>query len=184
MSYFRSMTIAFGRNVTEDGGDFHTISVDSDHDYDILESVIDTFLNASYDVLSVVIDGYDFEEDMWEHIGYASNIPGVFQALCQDAYSADDICAFLLENDAADADQWEDGIRFSVGSYEEFVKEYAEIFNRVYSESGKPFGQCTYVEAPAFPDYLVIDWEESAEAIAAADSASLVWFNDYLYYFG
>lgn len=178
------MTIAFAKDVTENGGDFHTITVDDTH-AGRLDDVMDTFERAGYEPVSVFIDGYDFQEDMWlKHIGYASNIVPLFNALCADSYSADAICAFITERDCADVEDWHDSIYFSGTDYESVVREWAEIGHKVYEETASDHYRSDYVSTDPFPSWMELDWEETLNNIAREESSSVVEFAGMVYYFG
>lgn len=184
MSKFCRMHIAFGKDVTESGGHFHNVTVDEDYDVYAVGSVVLALTNAGFDVMSVVVDGYDFIEEMWKHIKHSSSIQPFFEALASDIYSADIICAFILENNAADATEWTDTIYFHGEDHEAIAREWADIFHKVYEEVPVRFGETTYERVDVFPDWMEIDWEETAESIARDNQSSLVEFNGYYYYFG
>lgn len=183
MSAFRTMTITFARNVTEKGGDFHEITVDDTY-AGRLEHTLDAFENAGYEVVSVLIDGYDFSADMWEeHIGHASNVPLLFDALCADSYSADIICAFITVMDCADVENWADSIYISGIDHETVVRGWAYVFNKMYSNVSKAFRE-EYAETDPFPSWMAIDWEGTLDNIASENSSSVVEFFGTVYYFG
>ena len=54
------------------------------HDSYILGDVMIRFADAGYELVSVVIDGWDFTEDMYKHVKWLSNIVPLFEALCDD----------------------------------------------------------------------------------------------------
>lgn len=179
MSMFRSMTITVARNVTEEGGDFHEIKVDDTH-AGRLEYALCAFESAGYEIVSVFIDGYDFQEDMWlKRIGYASNVVPLFDALCADSYQAGIICAFITERDCADVENWRESIYISGKDHESVVREWASMFHKVYRNNY--FG---YVQTDAFPSWIEMDWEETLNNIAREESSSVVEFAGMIYYFG
>lgn len=184
MSEFRSMTITVARNVTENGGDFHEITVDDTH-AGRLDDVLYAFERAGYEPVSVFIDGYDFQEDMWtKHIGFASNIVPLFDALCAESYSADIICAFITERDCADVEHWYDSIYISGTDHESVVREWADTFYKVYEEKEGQYYQSDYVSVDPFPSWMEMDWEETLNNIARENSSSVVEFAGMVYYFG
>jgi len=186
MSEFRGMTITFARNVTENGGDFHEITVDDIHAYR-LNDVVFAFSDAGYEIVSVMIDGYDFQEDMFvKHIGsYNANsdVIALFDALCEDVYAADTICAFITVRACADVDNWQDTVNFSGMTYADVVCQWVASFHKVYSEQVDRYNTF-YEETDPFPRWMEIDWEATLQNIAREYSASVVEFNGMVYYFG
>lgn len=184
MSEFRSMTITVARNITENGADIHEIKVDDTH-AGRLEYALSAFESAGYEIVSVFIDGYDFQEDMWlKHIGHASNVVPLFDALCADSYSADIICAFITERDCADVETWHESIYFSGTDHESVVREWAQSFHKVYRETATDYYSSEYVETEMFPSWIEMDWEATLNNIAREESSSVVEFAGMVYYFG
>lgn len=186
MSEFRSMSITVGKELTDTGGRFHEITVEDHHDSYILGEVMIRFADAGYELVSVVIDGWDFTEDMYKHVKWLSNIVPLFDALCDDIHQADTICAWLIENDCAYVANWDDHVCVSGTSYEAVVREWTEIFYKVYERvvSRFYFEDLTYTETDPFPDWMEIDWEETLHKIARENSSSVVEFNDMIFFFG
>lgn len=184
MSYFTDMTVAAGKfDINSESWHFHTITVDDDHDADNVAYVIERFVSSGYEILSVVIRTSSEEVDMWKHIGYASNIAPVHEVLSANKWDAESILAYLTVNDAADVDEWEDGTRISGCTHEELVSEWVEVYAPTVYELTGPYYSKNYAEAAKIPDFLVVDWEETAEYIARENGLSLVDYNGTLYYF-
>lgn len=179
MSEFRSMTIVAMR-----GNDFRTVVLEDHHDVSVVERVQGAADIAGYEIVSVVVDGWDFEEEMWPHIDHASNIPAFFEAVKNDPHNVDVICAWLTVNDAADVENWEDSIHLSGQDSEAVVREWASIFHKVYEETGSLGYSSEYVKTDPFPSWMEIDWEETLEGIARDNSSSVVEFHGLTYYFG
>lgn len=178
------MTITVAKNVTENGGHFHEICVDDVHAGRLQDS-LSAFETAGFEIVSVFIDGYDFQEDMWlKHIGHASNVVPLFDALCADSRSADIICAFITERDCADVESWHESIYLSGTDHESVVREWAEVFHKVYQETATDYYSSEYAETDAFPSWLELDWEATLNNIAREESSSVVEFSGMVYYFG
>lgn len=186
MSMFCRMHITVGKELTDTGGRFHEITVEDHHDSSTLGEVMDCFDEAGYELVSVVIDGWDFTEDMYKHVKWLSNIVPLFEALCDDLYQADMICAWLIENDCADVANWADHVCVSGTSYEDVVRDWVGIFHKVYEQvpSRNYYGEPVYVETDPFPNWMEIDWEETLHQIARENSSSVVEFNDMIFFFG
>lgn len=183
MSEFRSMTITFAKDVSENGGRFHEITVDTDH-ADRLEYVMAALEGANWVVVSVLIDGYDFSEEMWsKHIGHASNIVPLFNALCVDPYQADTICAFITVRDCADVEKWQESIYLSGTDHEWVVREWTDNFYGVYQEVSKAYHE-EYARVDPFPSWMSVDWEDTLNRLAREESSDVVEFNGMIYYFG
>lgn len=190
MSSFSSLTIAFVRNVdadNPDAGDIHTISVDADHDPDTLFDVVERLTGAGYDYVSVWLDTAMFAFEIRQHIPEHTDIVPVFEAFKNDPHDADNIAAFLIAEGCGDIDSWEDRIWVTGITYEEVVTEWAEIFEKRFEETSKRsrygVSETAYVSTAAIPDYLVIDWKETAEYIAREESNNLVEMCDMIYMF-
>lgn len=180
MSEFRSMTVAVERN-----GEFHTLTLEDGHDFGTVERLETIADMAGWEVVSVVVDGWDFTEEMWPHIDHMSNIPMLFETLCNNPYQADIICAWLTVNDCADVDSWEDASYFYGQDSETIVREWADAYYRVYEEtSGRYAFSSEFVKADPFPDWLEIDWDETLSNIARENGSDVVEFNGMTYYFG
>lgn len=181
MSEFRSMAVTIQRG----NEDFHTLTLEDGHDFGTVER-LEVFANErGWEVLSVVIDGWDFTEEMWPHIAHMSNIPALFETLCNDSYSVDDICAWLTVNDCADVADWYGSIRYSGLDAESIVRAWTEDFHTVYEETpGRYAFSSEFVRAEPFPSWLEIDWDETLYNIAKYESAEVVEFNGMTYYFG
>jgi hypothetical protein len=179
MSEFRTMAVTVQR-----GEDFHTITLDDTHDVSIVERLENLANSREWEIVSVVIDGWDFTEEMWPHIGHMSNIPLLFQALCDDPYQADVICAFITVNDCADVDTWEDCIYLSGTDHEEVCREWAEAFYKVHEQVATRYYEAVYAPTDPFPSWMELDWRETLDNIASEESSSVVEMFDMVYYFG
>jgi len=184
MSEFRSMTITVAKDVTENGGYFHEITVEDGHNSDTLLNVLNACDDRGYEIVSVFIDGYDFIEEMWHKIGHISNLVLLFETLCNDIQQAGVICAFIQENDCADVDSWHEHIYIEGMTHEQIVREWVEVFHKIYRENSKSYYESDYVETETFPSWMVIDWEETLKEIAEQESSSVVAFAGNLYFFG
>lgn len=162
----------------------HTIELDDTHDASQVEMLFDRLDMAQYELISLVVEGYDFTEEMVKHVYHLSNVPIFFTALCNDSYSADIICAFVTERDCADVENWADVVYFSGLTCESIVREWAEIFHKVYEPVKQSFYESDYVEAPSIPEWATMDWEDTLDTIARDNNSSVVHFGGMVYYFG
>lgn len=185
MSEFKSMTIVVGRDLPRfniRGGHYHTITVDQDHDAMILADVIDRFDRAGYELLSVIVDGYDFAEEMVKHVRYMSNVPLFFEALQNDKYQADVICAFITVDDCADVESWHDRIIFYGPDYESVVLEWSDTFDKVYQRHSNGFYDAFYTETSRIPSWASVDWEDALNTIARDNSSAVIEFGGSVFY--
>lgn len=195
MAEFRSMTVVVQstKTFTETGKDvptyelphLHTIELEDHHDTSQVEMLFDRLDMAHYKLVSLVVDGYDFTEELVKHVYHLSNVSVFFTALINDPYCADVICAFVTERDCADVENWADSVYFSGLTHEDIVREWAEIFHKVYEPIGWGYsGPQDYVEAPAIPSWATMDWADTLDTIARNNSSSVVEFGGMVYYFG
>ena len=180
----RTWYYATGKPVpTEEFPHIHTIELDDTHDVDSVENLFDRLDMANYELISVVVDGYDFTEEMVKHVAYMSNVPMFFEALVNDTYAADTICAYILENDCADVNNWDDSAHFSGQDAEEIVTEWMEVFHQVYEPVRRSYTE-QYVPTAPVPSWLSVDWEDTLDNIRSESGGSVVEFAGYLHYFG
>lgn len=179
MSEF-TMTAVFGRNDV----DFHTITLNSAHNPIIFMDVLDRFATAGYEILSVIVNGYDFENvELVRHIKFYSNLAVFFEALYDSPHQADMVCAFITVNDCADVDNWTDRVYFSGGTHEEVVRSWATVFHKVYEERPKGYYDTEFVSVDALPSWMDINWESTLENIASKESSVVTEFGSGVYYF-
>lgn len=162
----------------------HTIELDDTHDASMVENLFDRLDTAEYELVSLIVDGYDFTEEMVKHVHYLSNVPLFFEALINDSYNADVICAFITERDCADVENWMDPIHFSGSSHEEVVTEWMEVFHKVYTPVYRSYRDDDYVETAPVPSWMTVDWEDTLDSIARDNSSSVVEFGGMVYFFG
>lgn len=179
MSEFRSMDITVMRNE-----EFRTITLTDDHDPYTVANLATAADYSGYEVVSVVVYGYDFTEEMWPHIGHLYNIPVLFEAFKDSPNNADDICAFITVRDCADVDNWADTLMIFGQTHEEVVRNWTEIFHKVYRKTCNGYYETIYVAADVFPSWMVINWEDTLDQLARDNSSSVTEFNGYIYYFG
>jgi len=179
----RTWYYATGKPVpTEEFPHIHTIELDDSHDVGSVESLFERLNMADYELISVVVDGYDFTEEMVKHVAYLSNVPLFFETLTEDPYAADVICAYILENDCADVDNWDDPFHASGENAEEVVTEWMECFHRVYEPVYRSYRE-EYVPTASVPSWLSVDWDDTLENICRETGGTVVEFAGWVHYF-
>ena len=162
----------------------HTIVLDDSHDVSTVESVIGRMIMADYELVSVIIDGWDFEAEMQKHVEYLSNIPAFFEALMDDTYQVDFIWPFITMEDCADVLSWTDRVFFSGTCYEDVVRQWAESFHRVYEETAGHYAfSSNFVATDSLPSWMDLDWEKTLSNIARECDSYVVEFADCVHYF-
>lgn len=188
MSEFSSLEITLARNYDENGGDFRTLKVDDTHEGRLWDALFALY-RIDYEVVSAVVDGYDFLEDIWEWIDQdnVNHLVEAFDALCADKHSADIIVAFLSVMPSAEVSTWYDSVYFRGADYEEVVREWVATFHKRYEEIGRGYYETAYVEAEVFPDWMATDenfWIDTLDNIANQNGSTVVEFNTEVFYFG
>jgi hypothetical protein len=167
--YFHSIDLATNNNTTSD-----------------IESLSARVDNAGWEIVSVVVhyDGYAqemvtkmYKPDYFELLDF-------FDLLCDNIYQADSIVAYINYFGFAEVNTWDDSIKYSSDSKAGLAQQWeSEMGEKLYKEEYNPKKfTCEYVNAE-IPKYLVIDWTNTADVIAANENMSITHLNGTWYMF-
>lgn len=164
---------------------FHTFELDDSHDVASVELLFDRLNIQDYELVSLVVDGYDFTVEMLKHVKFLSDVYVFFNALVTDSYSADIICAFLMNEDVADVDSWPDRVYFSGTDHEDVVNQWTDVFHTVYQPHYSDYASyaVSYERTDSIPSFVEVDWEETLNKIAQENDSYVVEFENMVYYF-
>ena len=185
MSEFSWMEVTFGKNLDESGGDFHSVKINDVHE-GRLHDVVACFLSNGYEIVSVVVDGMNFLQEMSQHIA-PEDLGDAFDIMCSFSTNVDAVVAFLHVRDSADILNWDDSILIQGSDHEDVVRGWTELFHKRYEEVTENRYDSRFVEAEVFPDWMATNtefWRDSLDNIAQKESSDVVEFNDEVYYFG
>jgi hypothetical protein len=195
---FDRITVVFNK-----GDHFHTITFDDTYpffaslsfsekrrdwqDHSGLDDVFHRFDKSGYEIVSAVVeyDGY-WKEEMVSGNGVTStDLLAFFEALQENPQDAGSLIAYVRINGMEYASQWEDVIKFSGDSKSAVAQEWHdEIGTKLFKQVYKPGRFSTEYEATDIPDYLSVDWEDTADVIANNEGMSLECLNGTWYLFG
>jgi hypothetical protein len=190
MAQFSSLEVTLLRgNVDENGGDFRTLKVGEIHE-GRLHGALASLYSIGYEVVSAVVDGASFVEEIWDSIdqGSITDLCDAFDTFCAEEYNVDIVVAFLKEMPSSEVLNWDDHVWFRGSDHEDVVRQWTEVFCKRYEQvAGENHWDLKFVDADMFPDWMATDdsfWKNTLENIASQESSVVIEFNDEVYYFG